>query len=66
MSYFFDGFKSLEKIDLSNFDTQNIIDISYMFYDCYGCCSLVNLYLSNFNTFNAINISRMFSWYDKL
>ena len=36
---------SLKNIDLSNFNTQNVINMSRMFY---GCKSLTNIDLSNF------------------
>ena len=38
---------SLINIDLSNFNTEKVIDMSYMFFDCF---SLTNIDLSNFNT----------------
>ena len=34
LSNMFDGCSSLISIDLSNFKTDNIKDISYMFYNC--------------------------------
>ena len=46
-----------KKIDLSNFNANNVTDMSYMFYDC---SSLSILYLSNFNTDNVIYISDIF------
>ena len=36
---------SLTNIDLSNFNTQNVTNMSYMFYEC---SSLTNIDLSNF------------------
>ena len=48
---------SLKELDLSNFNTNNVINMSYMFFDC---SSLKELNLSNFNTNNVINISGMF------
>ena len=47
MSYIFSGCSSLEKINLSNFNTQNVINMRYMFY---GATSLKNIDLSYFNT----------------
>ena len=41
---------NLTSLDLSNFDTSNIIDMDGMFAHC---SSLVSLDLSNFNTSNA-------------
>ena len=40
----FSGCKSLTNIGLSNFNTQNVTDMSFMFKECY---SLANIYLSN-------------------
>ena len=48
---------SLSKINLSKFDSQNIIDMNYMFA---GCSSLSKIDLTNFNTTNAINMEGMF------
>ena len=45
-------------IDLSNFNTNNVTDMSYMF--C-GCSSLINIDLSNFNTQNVIDMNFMLS-----
>ena len=47
----------LESIDLSNFDTSNIISMNNMFY---GCSSLISLDLSNFNTNSVTKMDRMF------
>ena len=49
--------KSLTNIDLSNFDTQNTINMDHMFY---GCISLTNIDLSNFNTQNVTNMDGLF------
>ena len=49
--------KSLINLNLSNFNTQNVTDMSYMFCDCK---SLTNLNLSNFNTQNVTDMSGMF------
>ena len=38
---------SIINIDLSNFNIQNVTDMSYMFSDC---SSIININLSNFNT----------------
>ena len=54
----FSGCSSLTSIDLSNFNTQKVTDMSYMFSDC---ISLTNIDLSNFNTQKVIDISYMFS-----
>ena len=50
--------QSLIKLDLSNFKTQEIIDISSMFN---SCISLKELNLSNFNTTNVTNMQQLFS-----
>ena len=44
---------SLTKLDLSNFNTQNVTDMDYMFYNC---SSLTKLDLSNFNTQNVTDM----------
>jgi len=56
--FIFYGCKSLQNINLSNFNTQNVNNMSYMF--C-GCKSVKNINLSNFNTQNVSNMSYMFS-----
>ena len=48
---------SLTNIDLSNFNTNNVNDMSSMFE---GCSSLTNINLSNFNTQNVEYMSGMF------
>ena len=45
-------------LNLSNFNTQNVINMSYMFYNCN---SLTKLDLSNFNAQNVINMSFIFA-----
>ena len=47
----------LMQLNLSNFNTNNVTNMSYMFY---RCSSLKELNLSNFNTNNDINMSCMF------
>ena len=44
-------------LDLSIFDTSNVTDMGYMFYNC---TSLTSLDLSTFNTSNVTNMGRMF------
>ena len=41
---------SLESLDLSNIHTDNVVDLSHMFYNC---SSLTSLNLTNFNTNKA-------------
>ena len=54
----FKNCKNIVNIDLSSFDTKNVIDMSEMFS---GCSGLVNIDLSSFDTKNVTNISYMFS-----
>ena len=49
---------SLTSINLSNFNTDNAIDMSYMFCNCYN---LQYIDISNFNTKNVYNMSEMFN-----
>ena len=53
----FYGCSSLKKLNLSNFNTNNVKDMRDMFY---GCSSLKELNLSNFNTNNVKVIGHMF------
>ena len=48
---------SLTGLDLSNFNTENVISMGCMFY---SCSSLTSLNLSSFNTSNVRNMSEMF------
>ena len=54
MSCLFKGCKSLTNINLSNFNTNKVTNMSGMFYEC---SSLANIDLSNFNTNNVIDMS---------
>ena len=56
-NYMFDDCSSLTNIDLSNFNTQNVIDMKNMFSNC---SSLININLCNFNTQNVNCMSNMF------
>ena len=49
--------KSLITLDLSNFDTSNVTDMSLMFSDCFN---LTTLDVSNFDTSNVTNMRYMF------
>ena len=73
-NYMFSGCSSLTNINLSNFNTNNVNNMSHMFFGCIfknkitktnymfnGCSSLSNINLSNFNTNNVNNMSDMFS-----
>ena len=50
--------KALTSLDLKNFNTQNVTNMSSMFSDCR---TLTSLDLKNFNTENVTNMSVMFS-----
>ena len=58
MSNMFYDCSGLNRINLSNFNTQNVTNMSHMFS---GCSNLTNLNLSNFNTQNVTNMEYMFS-----
>ena len=58
MSNMFCKCSSLTSLNLSNFNTNNVNNMSYMFCDC---SSLTYLNLSDFNTNNVYNMSRIFS-----
>ena len=47
MSGMFHGCSSLKKLDLSNFNTEKLVDMSSMFN---GCTNLEELAINNFNT----------------
>ena len=47
MSYMFFWCSSLNELNITNFNTNNVTDMDYMFS---GCKSLKELYLTNFNT----------------
>ena len=53
----FFGCKELTKLDLSNFNTQNVNTMECMFY---GCNHLASLDLANFSTDRIINMLDMF------
>ena len=53
----FSDCKYLTSLNLSNFNTQNVKNMSYMFYNCEH---LINLDLSNFDTHNVNNMNHMF------
>ena len=56
-SYLFSNLDNCTKMDLSNFDTSNVTDMSCMFSDCR---SLTPLNLSSFDTSNVTDMSCMF------
>ena len=51
--------KNVLEIDLSNFDTSNVTDMSYMFY---GMSNLTTLDLSSFNTSQVTDMKYMFTY----
>ena len=55
--YMFAYCSSLESIDVSNFDTSNVTNMSYMFMEC---PNLKSIDVSNFDTSNVTNMSYMF------
>ena len=57
MDYMFAYCNHLTELDLSNFDTSQVTDMSYMFYNS----SLTELDLSNFDTSQVTDMSYMFS-----
>ena len=63
MSELFAGCTSLLSIDLSNFDSSNVIDFHSMFKDC---SHLTSINLSNFNTINVNKMDKLFSGCIKL
>ena len=58
MRQLFDGCSGLTSLDVSNFDTSNVTDMSSMFSWCNG---LQQLDLSGFNTSKVTNMSSMFN-----
>ncbi len=57
MSYLFYNFKTVTKIDLTNFETSNVTDFSNMFMNCYV---LQDLDISDLKTDSAVNMANMF------
>ena len=57
MSYMFSGCSSLEKLDLSSFDTSSVENMSNMFYNC---LSLQSLNIKNFQTNCVTTMENMF------
>ena len=56
-SWLFDGCENMVSIDVSRFDTSNVISMTGMFY---GCSSLTSLDVSNFDTSNVTSMLWMF------
>ena len=59
MMYIFKNCSSLEELNLSIFNINNVTNMTDMFF---GCKSLKELNLSNFNTNNVKSMSEMFSF----
>ena len=57
MSSMFSFCSSLKELNLSNFNTNNVINLNSMFY---GCSSLKKINLNIFNIINEIDTSNMF------
>ena len=56
MSRLFEHCKKLTSLDVSNFNTSNVIEMQYMFEDCQ---SLTSLDVSNFDISNVTNMTQM-------
>ena len=54
MSYLFYNCYSLRYVDINNFDTYNVVDMSNMFFNC---SSLENIDLNSFNTSSVNDMS---------
>ncbi|MCM1553816.1 MAG: BspA family leucine-rich repeat surface protein, partial [Butyrivibrio sp.] len=55
--FMFNGCSNLESLDLSGFDTSNVLNMTHMF--C-GCSSLTSIDLSGLDTSNVTNMCSMF------
>ena len=53
----FYGCSQLKELNLTNFNTNKVINMSYMFYKC---TSLKELNINNFNTNNVTDMNCMF------
>ena len=62
MSDMFSKCSSLINLNLSNFNTNNVTNMSYMFFNC---SSLTSLNLSNFNINNVNDMWYMFDGLNK-
>lgn len=61
ISYMFAGCSSLESVDLSLFNTENVITMSHMFY---GCTSLKKIIFEDNYLFNTKNVGDMESMFN--
>ena len=57
MESMFDGCTSLEEVDVSGFNTQEVINMCAMFQNC---STIKSLAVNNWNTSKVINMSYMF------
>ena len=64
MHRMFEGCTEIETLDLSNFNTSNVTDISFMFTKCYKLREIKGL--NKFNTSNVKNMSFMFYFFSNL
>ena len=58
MGYMLSGCKELIQLDLSSFDTSNVIDMSFMFFNNFKLKKIIGI--DNFNTKKVINMKFMF------
>ena len=57
MSYMFYGCSKLTKINLSSFNTKNVVNMNSLFYNC---SNLIKINLTSFDTINVTNMCSMF------
>ena len=62
-SNLFKSCKKITNIDLSSFDSKDVINMEFMFSGCYN---VTNINLSNFNTENVINMGDLFNHCENL
>ena len=63
VNHLFSDCKNINKLDFSNFNSENAENMSYMFYNC---ISLYNINLTNFKTKNVIDMQSMFNGCESL
>lgn len=61
--YMFDNCCNIEELDLSHFNTENVIDMSHMFYKC---SKLLSLDVSSFNTVRVTDMGYLFAGCESL
>ena len=61
---YFENCINLNSIDFTNFDTSNIIDMSYMFNECHELKEIKGI--NKFNTSKVTTMRRMFQECNKL